>query len=121
MDADILGLRKSHPASGKNAAKNSGKEVPSNPEPAEKFLANEKREWGYLLESPRETLEMWNMLKKKLSCPVSFLCLGWRGQGTNCASVCVRLFMMGERRDSVPLKSNMETPESFFWGVRGDC
>ncbi|XP_073901194.1 fas-binding factor 1 isoform X2 [Castor canadensis] len=44
MDADILGLRKSHPASGKNAAKNSGKEVPSNPEPAEKFLANEKRD-----------------------------------------------------------------------------
>uniref|UniRef100_A0A8C0WRT9 Fas-binding factor 1 C-terminal domain-containing protein n=1 Tax=Castor canadensis TaxID=51338 RepID=A0A8C0WRT9_CASCN len=29
MDADILGLRKSHPASGKNAAKNSGKEVPT--------------------------------------------------------------------------------------------
>ncbi|XP_048222378.1 fas-binding factor 1 [Perognathus longimembris pacificus] len=42
MDADILGLKKSHPGIGKNAAKGSGKEVPSNAKPAEKFVANEK-------------------------------------------------------------------------------
>uniref|UniRef100_A0A8C5ZDI4 Fas binding factor 1 n=1 Tax=Marmota marmota marmota TaxID=9994 RepID=A0A8C5ZDI4_MARMA len=35
MDADILGLKKSHPASGKTATKGSGKEeLPSNPRPA---------------------------------------------------------------------------------------
>ncbi|XP_042558535.1 fas-binding factor 1 isoform X2 [Dipodomys spectabilis] len=42
MDADILGLKKSHPATGKNAAQGSGKELPSNSKPAEKLLASEK-------------------------------------------------------------------------------
>ncbi|ELK12353.1 Fas-binding factor 1 [Pteropus alecto] len=43
MDADLLGLRKSHLASSKNAAKGSGREeLPSNPKPAGTFTANEK-------------------------------------------------------------------------------
>ncbi|KAM4844526.1 fas-binding factor 1 isoform 2-T4 [Thomomys bottae] len=42
MDADILGLKKSHPAIGKNAAKGSGKEMPNNSKPAEKLSTNEK-------------------------------------------------------------------------------
>ncbi|XP_023387487.1 fas-binding factor 1 isoform X6 [Pteropus vampyrus] len=43
MDADLLGLRKSHLSSSKNAAKGSGREeLPSNPKPAGTFTANEK-------------------------------------------------------------------------------
>nr|KAF6455999.1 Fas binding factor 1 [Rousettus aegyptiacus] len=43
MDADLLGLRKSHLASSKSAAKGSGRqEPPSNPKPAGTFTANEK-------------------------------------------------------------------------------
>uniref|UniRef100_A0A8D2DZ34 Fas binding factor 1 n=1 Tax=Sciurus vulgaris TaxID=55149 RepID=A0A8D2DZ34_SCIVU len=43
MDADVLGLKKSHPASGKTATKGSGKEeLPSSPKPASKLAAGEK-------------------------------------------------------------------------------
>ncbi|KAF6298534.1 Fas binding factor 1 [Rhinolophus ferrumequinum] len=43
MDADLLGLKKSRPASSKSAAKGSGKEeLPSNPKPAGMFTASEK-------------------------------------------------------------------------------
>nr|KAF6415663.1 Fas binding factor 1 [Molossus molossus] len=43
MDADLLGLTKSHLASSKSAAKSSGKEeLPSNPRPADVLTANEK-------------------------------------------------------------------------------
>ncbi|XP_019601116.2 fas-binding factor 1 isoform X9 [Rhinolophus sinicus] len=43
MDADLLGLRKSHLASSQSAAKGSGKEeLPSNPKPAGMFTASEK-------------------------------------------------------------------------------
>uniref|UniRef100_A0A8D2DSW2 Fas binding factor 1 n=1 Tax=Sciurus vulgaris TaxID=55149 RepID=A0A8D2DSW2_SCIVU len=46
MDADVLGLKKSHPASGKTATKGSGKEeLPSSPKPASKLAAGEKGEW----------------------------------------------------------------------------
>lgn len=53
MDADLLGLRKSHLASSKSAAKGSGRqEPPSNPKPAGTFTANEKGEWD---------LALWNL------------------------------------------------------------
>lgn len=43
MDADLLGLKKSHLASSQSAAKGSGKEeLPSNPKPAGMFTASEK-------------------------------------------------------------------------------
>ncbi|KAM5151326.1 fas-binding factor 1 isoform 4-T8 [Callospermophilus lateralis] len=43
MDADILGLKRSHPASGKTATKGSGKEeLPSNPRSARRLAAGEK-------------------------------------------------------------------------------
>ncbi|XP_036921137.1 fas-binding factor 1 isoform X4 [Sturnira hondurensis] len=43
MDADLLGLKKSHLASSKSPAKGSGKEeLPSNPKPADTLTANEK-------------------------------------------------------------------------------
>ncbi|KAM8784458.1 fas-binding factor 1 [Rhynchonycteris naso] len=43
MDADVLGLKKSHLASSKSGAKGSGKEeLPSNSKPADILLANEK-------------------------------------------------------------------------------
>lgn len=46
MDADLLGLKKSHLASSQSAAKGSGKEeLPSNPKPAGMFTASEKGEW----------------------------------------------------------------------------
>lgn len=46
MDAELLGLKKSHLAASKSAAKGSGKEEwPSNPKPASMFTANEKGEW----------------------------------------------------------------------------
>lgn len=43
MDADLLGLKKSHPASSKSPTKGSGKEeLPSNPKPADVLPATEK-------------------------------------------------------------------------------
>ncbi|XP_057631245.1 fas-binding factor 1 isoform X3 [Chionomys nivalis] len=42
MDDDLFGQMKSHPPSGKGPAKGSGKEVPSNPKPADTLTANEK-------------------------------------------------------------------------------
>ncbi|XP_020136721.2 fas-binding factor 1 isoform X1 [Microcebus murinus] len=43
MDADLFGLKKSNPASSKRAAKSPGKEeLPSDPRPAGKLIANEK-------------------------------------------------------------------------------
>lgn len=52
MDADLLGLKKSHLASSKSAAKGSGREEPpSNPKPAATFTANEKGEWDLALRS----------------------------------------------------------------------
>ncbi|KAG3268462.1 Fas binding factor 1, transcript variant X4 [Ictidomys tridecemlineatus] len=43
MDADILGLKRSHLASGKTSTKGSGKEeLPSNPRPASRLTAGEK-------------------------------------------------------------------------------
>ncbi|XP_058531969.1 fas-binding factor 1 isoform X3 [Ochotona princeps] len=43
MDADFLGLKKSHPVPGRTAAKSSGKEISSgNPKPADKLTAKEK-------------------------------------------------------------------------------
>ncbi|KAM5273345.1 fas-binding factor 1 [Ctenodactylus gundi] len=42
MDADLLGLKKSHPSSDKRAAKGSGKELPSNLQPGRKLTASEK-------------------------------------------------------------------------------
>ncbi|XP_053517239.1 fas-binding factor 1 isoform X4 [Artibeus jamaicensis] len=43
MDADLLGLKKSHPASSRSPTKGSGKEeLPSNPKPADMLTANEK-------------------------------------------------------------------------------
>lgn len=46
MDADFLGLKKSHPAPGRMAAKSSGKGISSgNPKPADKLTASEKGEW----------------------------------------------------------------------------
>ncbi|KAM4824404.1 fas-binding factor 1 isoform X2 [Urocitellus parryii] len=42
MDADILGLKRSHPASGKTSTKGSGKEeLPSNPRPASRLIAGD--------------------------------------------------------------------------------
>lgn len=46
MDADLLGLKKSDPASSKRAAKGSGKEeLPSHPKSASLLTASEKGEW----------------------------------------------------------------------------
>lgn len=43
MDADFLGLKKSHPAPGRTAAKGSGKEMsPGNPKPVDKVAASER-------------------------------------------------------------------------------
>ncbi|XP_069916378.1 fas-binding factor 1 isoform X3 [Oryctolagus cuniculus] len=43
MDADFLGLKKSHPAPGRTAAKGSGKETsPGNPKPVDKLAASER-------------------------------------------------------------------------------
>lgn len=45
MDADLLGLKKSHLASSRSAAKGSGKEeLPSNPKSAGVLTASEKGE-----------------------------------------------------------------------------
>lgn len=45
MDADLLGLKKSHLASSKSPAKGSGKEeLPSNPKASDMLTANEKGE-----------------------------------------------------------------------------
>lgn len=80
MDADLLGLKKSRLASSQSAAKGSGKEeLPSNSKPAGMFTASGKGQWDIVLRS-REALGVWEVFRRKLSCAVGFLCLGWRGQ-----------------------------------------
>lgn len=87
MDADLLGLKKSHPAASKSAAQGSGKEErPSNPKPASMFTVSAKGEW----DGPSDVGRLWPCAAcLEGSFPVLWVLSAWERPGTNCVHECL--------------------------------